>query len=330
MFLNTPIAYWLAFLAGIFALMALDLGVFNRKAHTPSIKSAAGWSLFYVALAVLFGLTMPLYHPRAEVAAMEFFTAYALEKTLSLDNIFVISLIFGALKIPPQYQHRILFWGILGVIVMRGAFIAAGAAIVSQFSWVLAIFGVFLIYTGAKMFGSQEEETKDVADSKLLAWLQTHLPVTSLMNGRFFAPIHTSGIWTDGKHTHLGKREWKVTPLFIALVMVEFFDLVFALDSIPAAFAVTQDAFVIFSSNLFAILGLRSLYFVLLGMLDRFKYLGAAVSMVLVFIGLKILLQIPIGTLDGIHIPPAYSLGVVLAMLGGGVVVSLIKSGKQP
>lgn len=306
---------WALFLSGIIAMLAIDLGVFNRKTHQPSMKESVGWTVFYVMLAIVFGFCLPLFHPAGGTAALEFFTAYSLEKTLSFDNIFVMSLIFGALGIPKEHQHRVLFWGILGVIVLRGVFITLGAAIVSQFFWVLALFGLFLIYTGIKTFFIEDEQDEvDVEKSRVLQFLR-----------RFFKISRS--IFSDsegrGKFTVKVNQNWYITPLLVALIMVEVTDLVFALDSIPAAFAVTQDAFVIFTANIFAIFGLRSLYFVLLNLLDKFEYLGKAVSIVLTFIGVKILLAMP--TPLHFHIPPDVSLAVVLSLLGGGVLLSLAK-----
>lgn len=320
---TVPLSLWVPFLGLTGLLLALDLGVFNRDNKTPSLRKSVAWTVFYVALAVLFGLALPGFHPRGEDAAMEFFTAYALEKTLSFDNIFVMSLIFGALAIPPKFQHRVLFWGIIGVIFMRGAFIAAGAAIVSQFIWILAGFGAFLIYTGIKTFFIEGEKEVDLEKNKVLKFLRQYFHITPVVpaHGAFFMlmPIQKNP-WNAKVHVRAA------TPLFVALVLVECADLVFALDSIPAAFAVTQDAFVIFTANLFAIFGLRSLYFVLLTMLDKFQYLGKAVSIVLCFIGVKILLQMPWpGWLPlHYHIDPETSMFLVLGTLMSGVFISII------
>jgi len=243
---------------------------------------------------------------------MAYFTGFLIEKSLSMDNVFVIALIFSYFAIPRHYQYRVLFWGILGVIVLRAIMIGLGATLVSQFSWILYLFGAFLIFTGIKMW-IIADHMPDIANNPLLKFLRSHMPVTPQLQGNAF--------FVRAPDPATGKMVRFATPLFLALCLVEFVDLVFAVDSVPAIFAITTDPFIVYTSNIFAILGLRALYFALAAMIHRFKYLKYALALVLVFIGAKIFLVGIIG-----KIPPTFSLSVTLGLIAGGVIVSLWKT----
>lgn len=302
---------WGVFAALIVGLMVLDLGVLNRKAHAPSFKESLWTTLFYVMMAAGFGVWV--WMTRGAVSGKEFFTGYLVEQSLSLDNIFVISMIFGYLNIPAKYQHRALFWGILGAIIFRGLLIAAGAVLVAKFEWVLYIFAVFLLWTGIKMLTAKAHGSVDLEQNWLLKYLRGHFKITPQLEGeRFFVKK------VDSK----GKTTTWITPLFVALMLIEFADIIFAFDSVPAIFAITKDPFIVYTSNIFAILGLRSLYFTLSAMISKFEYLKVSLSLVLVFIGCKVLAA----PLLGLHkIPAEISLGGTVLILGGGIVASLIK-----
>lgn len=302
---------WGIFAALIIALMVLDLGVLNRKSHAPSFKESLGMTLFYVMIAIGFGVWV--WMTRGAISGKEFFTGYLVEQSLSLDNIFVISMIFGYLNIPAKYQHRALFWGVLGAIIFRGLLIAAGAVLVAKFEWVLYIFAVFLLWTGVKMLTAKAHGPVDLEQNWLFKYLRRHFKITPQLEGeRFFVQK------TDAK----GQKTTWITPLFVALLLIEFADVIFAFDSVPAIFAITQDPFIVYTSNIFAILGLRSLYFTLATLINRFEYLKVSLSLVLVFIGCKVLAA----PLLGLHkIPAEISLGGTVLILGGGIVASLIK-----
>ncbi len=291
---------WGGFLLFVCLMLALDLGVFHRKAHAVSPREALTWSVVWVALAFAFGGV--LHFTMGPTAALEFGAGYLIEKALAVDNLFVFVAIFAAFGVPQASQHRVLFWGVLGALVMRAGFILAGAAILERFHWTLYVFGGFLIVTGLKMFKARTEATQ-VDESGMLRLLRRWLPVTDGLRGDRFFVIEA------------GLR--KVTPLFVALLLVELADVVFALDSIPAIFAVTRDPFLVFTSNIFAILGLRSMYFLLADLLPRFVHLKAGLAMVLCFVGGKMLL------LDVVKVPIGVSLGVVAALLGGSILLSL-------
>ena len=296
----SPWLLWTGFTLFVLAMLALDLGVFHRRAHAVSLREAAAWSAVWVALALLFNAGV--WHVRGGGPALEFLTGYLIEKSLSVDNLFVFAMLFSAFAVPAELQHRVLFWGILGALVMRAAFILAGTALLAAFHWVVYLFGAFLVFTGVKMYLLRNHRA-DVLDSRLLRWLRRHVPVTEgYRGGRFFV--------------REGSRRL-ATPLFLVLVLVEATDLVFAVDSIPAIFAVTSDPFLVYSSNVFAILGLRSLYFLLAGVLDRFVYLKVGLAAVLVFVGGKMLL------VDVVKVPATLSLAVVASILAGSVVASL-------
>ncbi len=320
-FLQTPFLgqatwLWLLFLGIVLTVLTLDLGVFNRKDHVigpaESVKAAAA----YVAIGLSFGAW--IWYDLGSQKAVEYYTGYLLELTLALDNVFVISLILAYFAVPRELQHRVLFWGILGVIILRAIMIGIGAALVANFAWVLYIFGAFLLFTGAKMlkesFASDAEEAKDLTDNAILKWLRGHLRVTDGFQGSKF--------FVRQAHPVSGKLVLFVTPLFLALVLVEFADLVFAIDSVPAIFAITQDPYIVYTSNIFAILGLRALYFALENAVHRFHYLKVALALVLVFIGFKIFAG---DLFFGGKFPAPWSLGITISLLAGGVIVSLLR-----
>ncbi len=266
--------HWAGFILCVLFFLALDLGVFHRRAHVVKFKEALAWTTLWVTLSMLFAAALvPL---RGHQEAVQFVTGYLIELSLSMDNVFVIALIFAYFRVPPQYQHRVLFWGILGALVMRGVMIAGGAALIQRFNWMLYLFGAFLLFTGFKMMFFGDEGVRP-EKNPVLRLARKFCPVTNDFDGQKF-------------FSHLNGRR-ALTPLALVLLMVETTDLVFAVDSIPAIFAITTKPFIIFTSNVFAILGLRSLYFVLAGMIEYFRYLKIGLSVVLVFIGVKMLLD---------------------------------------
>jgi len=300
-FQGSPLA-WLGFLAFIGVMLALDLGVFHKKAHVPSFREALGWTSVWATLAGLFGLW--LLWARGSTPAIEFFTGYVIELSLSMDNVFVFVLVLGGLAIPKELQHRVLFWGVLTALVLRGAMIVGGAALVAKWHWVLYGFGAFLVFLGLKLLLPGDDDGPSFL-KWMLAFLRRRLRIVDFDGNRFFTQ-------KDGKRCG--------TPLLLALAMVELSDVVFAIDSIPAIFAVTQDPFLVFTANVFAILGLRSLFFVLSGMADRFRYLKYGLAIVLTFVGLKLVL------LDVVHVPALLSLGIVVSVLGSAVALSWLRS----
>jgi tellurite resistance protein TerC len=310
LFLGKQVGIWLSFVGIVLFLLVLDLGVLSKKDREIGVKQSLLLSALYIAIALLYGAWV--WASFGQTSGMAYFTGFVLEKTLALDNIFVISLIFAYFAIPRMYQHRVLFWGIIGVIVLRGIMIALGAAIVDQFSWVLYIFGAFLILTGIKMLRGGESHA-NMEDNPVLKFMRRRMRVTNELHGHQF--------FTKLPDRKTGKLVRFATPLFLALVLVEFADLVFAVDSVPAIFAITTDPFIVYTSNIFAILGLRALYFALAALIHRFKYLKFALSVVLIFIGAKVFYNQVFGKLD-----PAISLTVTLGLLAGGIVFSLLKT----
>jgi tellurite resistance protein TerC len=304
--LNPPFWVWAVFNLFVLAMLALDLFVFHRQAHEVRPREAAGWSAVWVAISLLFNLG--LYFVAGREPALAFLTGYVIEKALSVDNIFVFVLIFSYFQVPAKYQHRVLFWGIIGALVMRGAMIAAGAWLVQEFHWVLYVFGAFLVVTGIRM-ASHEEKDLDPESNFVIRLLMRFTSVTAQYDGQKFFTTRTDAA---------GRIRRVATPLMVALVMVETTDLIFAVDSIPAIFAVTTDPFLVYSSNIFAILGLRALYFLLAGIIHRFHFLKLGLSAVLVFVGIKMLIA------DFYKIPIAISLLVIVATLGISVAASLI------
>ncbi|HEX6938048.1 MAG TPA: TerC family protein [Longimicrobiales bacterium] len=297
---------WVGFNAFVLLMLALDLGVFHRKAHVVSVREAAAWSAVWVTLSLAFDYG--IYRVLGERAALEFLTGYLIEKALSVDNIFVFVLIFGYFAVPAKYQHRVLFWGILGALVMRGTMIGAGALLIQRFHWILYAFGAFLVFTGIRMAREGEERIEPEANPALRL-VRRYLPVEPTYHGqRFFVRLEDA----------TGRVRTYATPLFVVLVLVETTDLIFAVDSIPAIFAITRDPFLVYTSNILAVLGLRALYFLLAGIIDKFHYLQLGLSVVLVFIGAKMLLA------DVYHVPTAASLGVVASVLAVSVAASLL------
>ena len=309
-FLGQAVWLWLVFVTVVVALLAFDLGVLHKDDHAIGIGESLRLSAGYIGVAVLFGCW--LWWQLGAERGIEYFTGFVIEKSLSMDNVFVIAMIFSFFATPRQYQHRVLFWGILGVIVLRALMIGLGAALVTQFSWVLYVFGAFLVATGVKMLWMADHKP-DLENNVLLRFLRKRMRVTPTLRGNAFfvrepqAPGGAPVLWA--------------TPLFLALCLVEFADLIFAVDSVPAIFAITTDPFIVYTSNIFAILGLRALYFALAAMIHRFVYLKYALALVLVFIGSKIFLVNLVG-----KFPPLLSLSLTAALIAGGVLVSLWKT----
>jgi tellurite resistance protein TerC len=305
-------ALFAAFNIGVLAVLAVDLGIFNKKAHKISVKEAAIWSSVWITLSLAFaGVVYWLHGPRS---ALEFVTGYVIEYSLSIDNIFVIVLIFSYFRIPEKYQHRVLFWGIIGALVMRGSMIGAGAFLIERFHWIIYVFGAFLIFTGIRM-ATQDESDIEPEANPVLRLVRRLLPVTHDYRGQDFfvkeAPKRGDPI------------RLMATPLFVVLVLVETTDLIFAVDSIPAIFAVTRDPFLVYTSNVCAILGLRSLYFLLAGVIHKFRFLKLGVAVVLTFVGAKMLLG------SVYVIPIQISLLVIVAILGAAVAASVLFPAKQ-
>ncbi|KAB0571436.1 MULTISPECIES: TerC family protein [Brucella] len=313
LFMGTPVWMWLVFIGIVLALLVLDLGVFNKEDHEIGIAESLKMSAFYITLGLAFSGFV--WWQLSGEATAQYLTAFVVEKTLALDNIFVIALIFSFFAIPRKYQHRVLFWGILGVIVLRGIMIGLGATIVANYHWVLYLFAVFLIITGIKMLFSREDDEPDMSRNPLLRFARKHMRVTDELHGNaFFVRL---------KDSSTGKMVRFATPLFLALIMIEVADLIFAVDSVPAVFTITTDPFIVYTSNIFAILGLRALFFALSAILHRFAYLKYALSILLIFIGSKMFIADLMGWEK---FPPAWSLGITFAILGTGVIVSLVKT----
>jgi tellurite resistance protein TerC len=311
--LGTPVWFWLAFLGLVATLTAFDLGFLHKEDKEMGIAESLKLSAFYIAIALAFGVWIWL--QKGADLGMKYYTGFFIEKALSIDNVFVISLIFTYFAIPRMYQYRALLWGILAVIVLRGIMIAGGAALVENFYWTLYLFAAFLIATGVKMLFTGDQEM-DVAKNPAVRFISKHMRVTPELHGqKFFVKV------PDGK---TGKLVRAATPLFLALVVINLADLVFAVDSVPAIFAITTDTFIVYTSNIMAILGLRALYFALAAMVHRFHYLKYALAMVLVFIGSKIFVSDFL--LGGAKFPPVASLAVTLALIAGGILFSLYKT----
>jgi tellurite resistance protein TerC len=307
--LGKPVWMWLSFIGIVIVLLALDLGVLHRKQREIAISESLILSAVYISLGLAFGGWIWWY--MGETAGMQYVTGFVIEKSLAMDNVFVIAMIFTYFAVPRLYQHRVLFWGILGVIVLRAIMIGVGATLVEQFSWVLYIFAAFLIFTGVKMWQTADA-VYDVAANPVLKWVRRRFNVTENLHGEAFF------VKQNGKTF--------ITPLFLALIMIEIVDLVFAVDSVPAIFAITTDPFIVYTSNIFAILGLRALYFALAAMVHRFHYLKYALAVLLVFIGSKIFVADAFGLAK---IPPPVSLAVTFAILAAGIGYSLWKTRQQ-
>jgi tellurite resistance protein TerC len=314
-FLGTPTWMWAIFISLVLSLLALDLGVLHKSSKEIGVKESLAMSAFYIAIGVAFGGW--IWFQQGQQPAVEYLTGFVVEKSLAMDNIFIIAMIFSYFAIPRQYQHRVLLYGILGVIVLRGIMIAGGAMIVENFHWVLYLFAAFLVFTGIKMLVSSDHDESDIGNNAMLKFLRRRLPVTQgLRDEKFFVRED------DGK----GGLKTFVTPLFLALIMVELADLVFAVDSIPAIFAITTDPFLVYTSNIFAILGLRALYFALAALIHRFAYLKYSLAAVLIFVGSKIFVADMLGISK---IPPSVSLGVTVAILATGIIGSLWATRKE-
>jgi tellurite resistance protein TerC len=315
--LGTPVWFWLAFISLVIALTVFDLGVLHKEDRELGVAESLKLSAFYIGVAMLFGAWV--WYARGAEYGMQYYTGFFIEKALSIDNVFVISMIFTYFAIPAKYQYRALLWGILAVIVLRGIMIALGAALVEQFYWTLYFFAVFLIVTGVKMLFSGEQEM-DVGNNPIVRFMNKHFRVTNELHGeKFIVKV------PDGK---TGKMVRAMTPLLLALIVINIADLIFAVDSVPAIFAITTDTFIVYTSNIMAILGLRALYFALAAMVHRFHYLKYALALVLVFIGSKIFIADFV--LDGAKFPPVLSLGVTMALIAGGIIWSLAKTRGHP
>jgi tellurite resistance protein TerC len=301
--LSETIWLWVGFNIFVLSMLALDLGVFHRKAHAISLKEASIWSGVWITLAMVFNAG--LYYFAGSEPALQFFTGYLIEKSLSVDNIFIFVLLFTFFKVPAPYQHRVLFWGVLGALIMRGTFIAAGVALIDSFHWIIYLFGAFLIFTGLRM-GFRKEMEVHPENNPLLKFIRRFVPVTeNYEHGRFF--VRRAG-------------QVMVTPLLLVLLVIESTDLIFAVDSIPAVFAVTRDPFLVYTSNIFAILGLRSLYFVFANVMGKFYYLKLGLAVVLSYVGVKMVLA------DIYPIPTALSLAVIAVVLAAAVVASIMRA----
>jgi tellurite resistance protein TerC len=298
---------WAGFLALVVGMLALDLGVFHRREHVVRPREAVAWSAVWVALALLFGGYV--WARFGSETGLEYLTAYVVEKSLSVDNLFVFVIIFGALGIPPVHQHRVLFWGILSALVLRGAMIAAGAALLARFHWIVYVFGALLVLTGVKLFLARAA-VPHPERSAAFRLLRRVIPATPELEGHAFL-VRRGGAWL-------------ATPLLLALALIELSDVLFAVDSVPAVFAITRDPYIVFTSNVLAILGLRSLYFLLAGLVERFTYLRTSLALVLVLVGAKMALA------DVVEVPAAASLGVTLAILAAGVVASVARNRRLP
>ncbi len=309
-----PLWAWGGFLAFIVAMLAIDLGLFHRKSHVVGMKEALGWCSVWVGLALAFNVLVWWW--RGPKAGLEFFTGYLVELCLSVDNVFVFILLFAYFKVDPRHQHRVLFWGIVGAALMRGAFIFAGVSLLQRFDWIVCLFGAFLVFTGIKMFGAGDDKEVHPEKNPVVRLFRRLFPIAPDYDGGRFLTVH------DGRRMF--------TPLFVVLLVVETTDVAFALDSIPAVLAITTDAFVVFTSNIFAILGLRALYFAVSGVMKLFRYLGTGLAIILTFIGLKMLLEFAHkhGWV-GLHITIGQSLVFIGAVLALAVAASLVMKEKE-
>ena len=304
--IGTP-ALWIGFVAFVLAMLALDLGVFHRKAHAVGIRESAVWTGVWIALALLFNLGV--YIGFGPQHGLEFLTGYLIEKALSVDNLFVFLVLFSYFAVPAQFQHRVLLWGILGALIMRAIFIVAGTALIQQFHWVMYVFGAFLVFTGFRLLIQKQAEVEPERNSVVRLSRRFIRAIPYYRSARFF--VQEAG-------------KWHATPLVTVLVAVELSDVLFAVDSIPAIFAITTDPFIVFTSNIFAILGLRALYFLLAGLMGRFRYLKVGLGLVLAFVGVKMLIA------DIRPVPITLSLGIIGALLGLSVAASLLFPEKPP
>jgi tellurite resistance protein TerC len=298
---SNDLPLWIGFNALVLLMLILDLGVFHRKAHTVTLKEAGIWSAVWIGLSIVFGIIV--YITRGSESGLQFFSGYLIEKALSVDNIFVFVMLFTYFKVPGEYQHRVLFWGIIGALIMRAIMIIVGAALIERFSWIMYVFGVFLVYTGIRM-ATHDNSERDPSHNPVVRLARRFLPMTDKYHGQSFL-VREGG-------------RLLATPLLLVLLVVETTDLLFATDSIPAVFAVTTDVFIVYTSNVFAILGLRALYFLIAGLMQRLRHLQYGLSAILVFVGLKMLLR------DIYHITTPVSLFFIIAVLTIVVITSLI------
>lgn len=309
--MEKPIFMWFIFIFVILFLLLFDLGFLHRKNRIISFKESLGLSLFYIIAASLFGIVI-LYVKGLDSFA-EYMIGFLVEKSLALDNIFLISIIFSSLSIPLKYQHRVLFWGILGVIIFRAIMISIGAHIIEKFAWILYLFSIFMIFTGIKMFFIKNKPV-NISENKFLIWIRNHFNITSKLHGNKF--------FIYQKLSESNAKTLFITPLFLSLLMIEVIDLIFAFDSIPAIFTITQDIYIIYTSNIFAILGLRAMYFALAVIVERFFYLKYGLAVILIFIGSKIFIT---DALNIEKIPPIFSLTITLGILFFSVIFSIFK-----
>src|SRR5690554_3185438 len=300
--MDLPLWAWVAFVSGVLVMLALDLGVFHRKAHVVKVREAAFWTAVWVTLSLSFGYV--IYQWLGQDKAVEYLTGYVLEWSLAVDNIFVFVLVFNYFRTPFKFQQRVLLWGVLGALVMRGLMIGVGVTLIEHFHWILYLFGAFLVFTGLRMLFSKSDHEADMSDNPAIKLVRRVFKVSPDYDGQKFFTLR------DGVRM--------ATPLLLVLVVIEFTDVIFAVDSIPAIFAVTTDPFIVFTSNVMAILGLRSMYFLLAHVVHRFVYLQTGLAVILTYIGIKMLL------LDVVHIPTLLSLGVVIGILATSVVASLL------
>lgn len=305
MLLSAAVLPWIAFFVIVVALMAFDLGVLNKTDHEIGVKESLWLSAFYIAVALLFGIGV--WYWKGADDALLYYTGFLVEKSLSIDNVFVFALIFSFLGIPRMYEYRVLIWGIIMALVLRAIFIGFGAAVVSEWQWILWFFGAFLIVTGVKMLFAKDDAGPDFENNPVMRWMRKRINLTQEYRGNAFWFKENGVRW--------------YTPLFVALVLINFADIIFAVDSVPAILAITQDPFIVYTSNIFAILGLRALYFALSAMIHRFHYLKYALALILVLIGVKIVLM-----MIGIKLPAILTLGLTFGLLSGGVVYSLWKT----
>lgn len=317
-FMDAPFWMWGIFAVIISVVLAFDLGILHRNNHEINVRESLLLSAGYITISLLFGLFV--WWRLGEDSALEYYTGYVIEKSLSIDNIFVMAIIFSALSIPRRFQHRVLFWGILGVIILRGLMIGVGSTLVHEFSWILYVFAAFLIFTGVKLLFMKDsgDHSDAVENNPVIRYLRRHFKITD--------QLHEQKFLVKLPDPKTGRIVSHMTPLFLALVTIEFADLIFAVDSVPAIFAITTNTYIVFTSNIFAILGLRSLYFALSAMIERFAYLKYALALILIFIGSKVFM-LPIFDME--KFPASISLGVTLGLLAGGVLFSLHKTKKR-
>ncbi len=312
-FMTKPVWMWLSFLAVVIAMLVFDLGIMHRKDHEVDVRESLIFSAIYITIGLLFGGW--IFYELGKTKGIEYLTGFIVEKTLSIDNVFVIAMLFSFFHVPRKYQHRVLFWGILGAVILRGIMIAFGAALVSRFEWILYVFAIFLIATGIKMLMTGDKPA-DIGNNVLLRFMNKHFRITDKhYEQKFFVKL-------PSRRNSKKNVTW-LTPLFVCLVMIEFADVIFAVDSVPAIFVITADPFIVYTSNIFAILGLRALYFVLAAIIKRFHYLKYSLSVVLIFIGSKSFIAHFMGMEK---FPVGWSLGLTFAILASGIFYSLWKT----